>query len=138
MPEVTGVLETALHAEDVARSAGFYQSVLGFDLIVADTDRFRALSVAGKALLLIFKKGGTGNPVTIPGGVIPPHGGDGELHVAFSIPAEEWDAWIKRLESHRIPVESIVRWERGGRSVYFRDPDRHLVELVTPGCWAIY
>jgi len=27
---------------------------------------------------------------------------------------------------------------RGGHSIYFRDPDGHLLELATPGLWAIY
>jgi len=31
-----------------------------------------------------------------------------------------------------------VDWPRGGRSLYFRDPDQHLLELITPGCWSIY
>ncbi len=26
----------------------------------------------------------------------------------------------------------------GGTSLYFRDPDGHLLELVTPGIWSIY
>jgi hypothetical protein len=26
----------------------------------------------------------------------------------------------------------------GGASLYSRDPDGHLLELITPGCWAIY
>ena len=29
-------------------------------------------------------------------------------------------------------------WSRGGRSIYFRDPDGHLLELATPGLWAVY
>jgi catechol 2,3-dioxygenase-like lactoylglutathione lyase family enzyme len=31
-----------------------------------------------------------------------------------------------------------VRWPRGGESIYFRDPDGHLVELATPGLWDNY
>jgi len=31
-----------------------------------------------------------------------------------------------------------VKWSRGGESLYFRDPDDHLVELATPGIWATY
>jgi catechol 2,3-dioxygenase-like lactoylglutathione lyase family enzyme len=31
-----------------------------------------------------------------------------------------------------------VGWPRGGRSVYFRDPDGHSVELATPGLWETY
>jgi catechol 2,3-dioxygenase-like lactoylglutathione lyase family enzyme len=37
-----------------------------------------------------------------------------------------------------VNIESRVKWPRGGESIYFRDPDDHLVELVTPGTWAIY
>ena len=31
-----------------------------------------------------------------------------------------------------------MKWPRGGESLYFRDPDGHLVELATPGLWANY
>ncbi|MGH9962465.1 MAG: VOC family protein, partial [Pyrinomonadaceae bacterium] len=64
--------------------------------------------------------------------------GTGSLHLAFSIESEEWEPWEHWLSQHNIPIESRVQWERGGQSLYFRDPDNHLVELVTPGCWAIY
>ena len=30
------------------------------------------------------------------------------------------------------------KWPRGGESVYFRDPDGHLLELATPGLWPGY
>jgi hypothetical protein len=31
-----------------------------------------------------------------------------------------------------------VAWPRGAKSVYFRDPDGNLAELISPGFWAIY
>jgi hypothetical protein len=31
-----------------------------------------------------------------------------------------------------------VTWPGGTRSFYFRDSDQHLIELITPGFWAIY
>jgi len=37
-----------------------------------------------------------------------------------------------------VPVESVVTWPRGAQSIYFRDPDENLVELITPGFWANY
>ena len=40
--------------------------------------------------------------------------------------------------AHGIAIEGRTKWSRGGESVYFRDPDGHLLELATPGLWAIY
>jgi catechol 2,3-dioxygenase-like lactoylglutathione lyase family enzyme len=60
------------------------------------------------------------------------------LHFAFGVPAEELALWEERLESMGIAIESRVHWERGGESLYFRDPDNHLVELATPGTWPNY
>ena len=74
----------------------------------------------------------------MPGGVLPPHDGSGQQHFAFSVPASDLQAWEQRLEENNVVIESRVTWPRGGRSIYFRDPDGHLVELITPGCWAIY
>jgi len=60
------------------------------------------------------------------------------MHLAFSIPAAALSAWEERLAEKGVAIESKVAWPRGGHSVYFRDPDRNLVELITPGCWPIY
>jgi hypothetical protein len=48
------------------------------------------------------------------------------------------ETWKRRLDSEGVAIESIVIWPRGAQSIYFRDPDGHLVELITPGFWAIY
>jgi catechol 2,3-dioxygenase-like lactoylglutathione lyase family enzyme len=134
---VTGVLETGIYVDDVVRSTEFYQRVFGFEQLVGD-DRFCALSVAGRQVFLIFKKGGTLEPMPLPGGELPPHDGSGQMHFAFSVPAADLAAWQQRLVENKIEIESRVSWPRGGHSIYFRDPDGHLAELVTPGCWAIY
>ena len=135
-PRIRGVLETALHVEDLGRSRDFYETVLGLRLMAGD-HRFCALDVAGDVLLL-FRKDGTPGPVSTPGGVIPPHGGDGQLHLAFAIDRAELDRWEQRLQAHGVEIESRVDWPRGGRSIYFRDPDGHLLELATPGLWENY
>lgn len=138
MPSLTGILETALHVADLSRSSDFYERVLELRRIGGDDDRFCVYSVADRDVLLLFKRGETSQPVATPGGVIPPHGGSGELHVAFSIAAADLTKWESRLAAHSIPIESRVTWPLGGTSVYFRDPDRHLLELATPGIWSIY
>lgn len=133
------IVESAIYVDDVARSRAFYTALLGFTILDADeAGRFTALAVAPGQVFLIFRKGATPEPLEMPGGMIPPHGGDGSLHFAFGIPAGEFDAWRARIEAAGTAVESVVDWPRGGRSLYFRDPDGHLVELITPGVWANY
>jgi catechol 2,3-dioxygenase-like lactoylglutathione lyase family enzyme len=126
-----------MYVADVGRSSNFYQSLFDFEAMVQD-ERFCALNVAGKQVLLLFRHGGTLVPTPVPGGLIPPHDGKGQLHFAFSIPAHALTAWEERLAAHNIAIESKFGWPRGGTSIYFRDPDSHLVELVTPGLWPIY
>ena len=137
MPQLTGVLETSLYVEDLERSIRFYLEVMQFQKLVGD-QRFGALQAARQQVLLLFKKGASTEPMVIDGGVIPPHDASGQMHLAFAVSAQELEPWEQWLEQHHVVIESKVRWERGGQSIYFRDPDGHLLELVTPGCWAIY
>jgi catechol 2,3-dioxygenase-like lactoylglutathione lyase family enzyme len=137
MPTVGRVLETSLYVDDVVRSVDFYQSLFGFAKLVAD-DRFCALNVRGEQVLLLFRKRATLEPMVMPGGILPPHDGDGQTHLAFSIAAGDEAEWVQVLAKANVPVESRVTWPRGGFSLYFRDPDGHLLELVSPGCWTIY
>jgi hypothetical protein len=37
-----------------------------------------------------------------------------------------------------VKIEGVVRWKRGGTSLFFRDLDDHLIELITPGLWSFY
>jgi len=137
MPTVGRVLETSLYVDDVARSIEFYERLFAFEKLVAD-DRFCALNVRGEQVLLLFRKRATLEPMVMPGGILPPHDGDGQTHLAFSIAAEDEAEWTQLLANADVPIESRVTWPRGGFSLYFRDPDGHLLELVSPGCWTIY
>ena len=134
---MNGILETAIHTEDMARSRAFYEGVLGLTPIYND-DRLSAYAVGGRDVLLVFRKGATTQTVTLPSGTIPGHGGDGALHVAFAIAKGELERWEAHLASYGVAIEGRNNWERGGRSIYFRDPDGHLLELATPGLWSVY
>jgi catechol 2,3-dioxygenase-like lactoylglutathione lyase family enzyme len=132
-----GVLETALYVDDLLRAGAFYEGVLGCTPMLV-TPRLLALSVAGRSVLLLFRRGATEAPLPTAGGVVPGHGGTGVQHLAFGVSAAALERWVARLAAAGVPIESRVRWERGGESVYVRDPDGHSVELVTPGLWPIY
>lgn len=130
-PRLNGILETALYVDDIARSAPFYQSLFGFTPVYSGP-RLTALAVREGQVLLLFQKKASSNLPKIP------HEGDGRLHLAFAISREELERWEGRLAAMGIPIVEKTSWERGGQSLYFRDPDQHLIELATPGLWANY
>ena len=131
------MLESALYVDDMTRTRRFYVDVLGARVLL-DTARLLALDVGRVSVLLLFQRGATGEPLPTPGGIVPPHGGTGVQHLAFAIEADALDAWRAHLVASGVPIESEVRWPRGGTSLYVRDPDGHSIELVTPGLWATY
>lgn len=130
-PKSEGILESSLYVDDVVRSARFFEKIFGFRLISDFGERGCALQAGNRQVLLLFKKDGSRE-------IQSPHHGDGELHIAFAVSAPELPSWETWLEENGIAVEEKRIWERGGQSVYFRDPDRHLLEIATPGVWSIY
>ena len=136
-PIVSHILETSLYVSDLQRSAEFYQELFGFRLLLQD-HRMCALQVPASGVLLLFKHDGSLKPSPTPGGIIPPHGGSGALHLCFAIPLASLDGWTSHLEQYGIAVESRVRQHFGGISLYFRDPDGHSLEVATPGLWENY
>lgn len=143
MPKVGKVVETCLYVTDVGKSAKFYQDVLGvepFDPNVAEksVNRVAAFNVSNQQVLLLFPLDQVFTDVNSPGGVIPKHGATGDIHVCFSIEANDLDDWKEHLASHLVALESEVKWPRGGTSLYVRDPDHHCIELATPGVWSVY
>lgn len=137
MPKLSGVIETALYVDDLDRACAFYEKVLGLQALTSDS-RFVAFDVGGCSVLLLFRRGSAPETIKLPGGTIPPHDGNGPIHMAFAISAEELPGWETSLGEHDVAIEGRTDWPRGGKSIYFRDPDNHLLELATPGIWKIY
>jgi catechol 2,3-dioxygenase-like lactoylglutathione lyase family enzyme len=137
MPAIQDLKETALYVDDLARAVNFYREVIGLPVLLQD-HRFCALDVGGKHVLLLFLRGASNEPMALPGGTIPPHDGHGPIHIGFAVDATELPVWESHLAASGVEILSQVDWPRGGRSLYFRDPDAHLLELITPGIWATY
>ena len=132
-PRVQQILETCINVSDMDRARKFYQSLFGFEVMTTD-DRFCAFQV-GHDVLLLFTAGASDNPVRLEGGAIPPHHTQGAGHFAFGISPDTLADWRALLDRQEVAIESEVKWERGGTSLYFRDPDNNLLELATPGIW---
>jgi catechol 2,3-dioxygenase-like lactoylglutathione lyase family enzyme len=135
--KVRRVLETALDCDDLVKSARFYTTLLDATPMLT-ADRLVAIDAGEGTVLLLFQRGASADPVRLPGGVVPPHDAGGPGHLAFAIDAVDIAKWETRLVELGIAVESRVTWERGGFSIYFRDPDNRSVELASPGIWPSY
>ena len=127
-PKLTGVLETALYVDDVERAVRFYEKIFGFEKIAGD-ERLWALSVEGRHVLLVCKRG-----ASLALGATA-HDASGQQHLCFAVEAAELDRWEKWLAENKVEIIERRTWERGGRSLYFRDPAGNSVELITRGSW---
>lgn len=131
-PPVNGILETSLYVASAARSAEFYRRVFGFeplepDLPLNDDTRLCPIRAGDRSVLLLFKKGAT-----------PDTDAAGAIHIAFGIARTDLSRWEAWLAQQGIAIELRKKWKYGGEALYFRDPDGHLLEVVTPGVWSIY
>lgn len=120
--------------QSAARSAEFYQRVFGFEVIAFDPEeklddatRLCALRAGDRDVLLLFRQGATAS-----------NDASGSIHVAFGVARADLPAWEEWLAQQGVSIESRCRFKYGGEALYFRDPDGHLLEVVTPGTWAIY
>ncbi len=118
---------------DPTKSVEFYHRVFGFELIDMDGEalteqtRLCAMRAGDRSVLLLFKRG-----------ITPSTNATGSIHVAFGIARSDLAAWEQWLSALEIEIEFRKTWKYGGEALYFRDPDGHLLEVVTPGVWITY
>ena len=141
MPKLNGLVEVALFVEDLPRACAFYEQVLGLRKIQS-SERGCVFRVANRQFLLLVTHEAARTPSETSGGVVPPcavpqREGPGPGHIAFAVSRGALDSWRTCVENHGVEVLSDITWQRGTRSLYFRDSDGHLIELATPGLWEV-
>jgi catechol 2,3-dioxygenase-like lactoylglutathione lyase family enzyme len=131
---LTGVHHLTVICADLARTTAFYRDVLGLAVVhegVSDDDP--------DARHHWFSAGGDGAPGTLisfleysslPAGTV---GIGSTQHFALTVEsADEQLAWRDYLRSRGVQCTEV--FDRGlFRSLYFRDPDGHIVEIATRG-----
>ena len=122
--------EAAIYSSDLEAAEKFYREVLGLEQISRMEDRGMAFR-CGATVLLVFDPART----RIPDAGVPTHGASGEGHIAFIVEDSQIAPWRGRLEEHGVAIEMETDWPQGGRSIYFRDPDRNVVELAPATLW---
>ena len=125
----TRIKETSLYVQDLERTEAFYKEKLGFKLIAKEEGRHLFFKV-GSSVLLCFLA-----DTTKTGDELPPHYGEGNLHIAFEVPKKKYKAMKTWIHSKDIEIEHEQHWFDDYYSFYFRDPDGHSLEIVAQGMW---
>ncbi len=133
---LSGILESALYADDLVAAEHFYGDVLGLEQ-VAQVEGRHVFFRCGGAMLLIFNAEATREAPTNPDMPVPPHGSRGPGHLCFALPDDEIDGWAERLREAGVEIEADFRWPGGARSIYFRDPAGNSLECADPKLWGL-
>ncbi|MGB1241640.1 MAG: VOC family protein [Chitinophagales bacterium] len=126
---ISSIKETCLYVTDLERTKAFYHKKLGLPVIGFAEGR-HVFFRAGTSVLLCFNPDDARQKTHLP-----PHYGSGNLHFAFEVSAEQYEAWKLKIEGLEIEIEQEVVWREEIKSFYFRDPDNHAVEIAMPGIW---
>jgi catechol 2,3-dioxygenase-like lactoylglutathione lyase family enzyme len=141
-PTLDRLLETFLITDDLSASRELYGETLGLEPYGEPGERGCLFLLPGGQLLGLVDREAARRANDTPSGTIPaciPEATDSRgpsAHLAFAVP--DLGPWRERLAERGVRVLEEVEWDRGGRSLYFRDPDGNLVELATPGVWDFY
>ncbi|MGE9292869.1 MAG: VOC family protein [Puniceicoccales bacterium] len=123
-------METCLYVDDLHAAEHFYGTVLRLKLHSREEGKFVFFHL-GEGMLLIF------DPDASRGGAhdLPDHGAEGVQHVAFAVSEDSLDDWRQHLEQCGVAIEQDYYWPHGPRSLYFRDPAGHSIELAPRALW---
>lgn len=123
------IKETCLYISDLDQTEHFYAGKLGLPVISKVNHRHIFFRV-GQSVLLCFLPEATKQEARLP-----PHFAYGRQHIAFEAPTEEYQQWKQKLKEENIEITHEQAWKEGLHSVYFEDPDGHVLEIVPEGTW---
>jgi catechol 2,3-dioxygenase-like lactoylglutathione lyase family enzyme len=138
---VHGLFETHIDVADLNRSLEFYTAVLGLELAVrreVDAARVDAHSRGARRFALLWV-GGRGRALL--GLWERPHDPIRPQHFAFEVGLHELPALVSGLEEHGIEFRDFFQQRTTtptvfgfipAASIYFDDPDGHVLELLAP------
>lgn len=114
---IKGISHLTFSVSDLEVSAAFYQQVFGAGLLFRET-RTAYFDLAGLWLALVQEN--------IPRQEVR----QSYTHTAFAVDAADIETMAERLQRLGVPLVPGRSREAGeGMSLYFRDPDSHLLEV---------
>jgi catechol 2,3-dioxygenase-like lactoylglutathione lyase family enzyme len=122
--DISALDHVAIGVADVERSCAFYARVLGFERLIPEWDIPVVMGTGGMGLAIFDKEI---HPSPTPDGTEPP--AVRIMHFAFRVDRAGFDAAHRELADEDF---KLTFTDHGvSHSLYFRDPDGHLVELTT-------
>jgi len=122
MLNIADVLHFTIPVKDLDRSEQFYLGLLGLQ------------RVRRTGHMLFMRCGSANFVLTLSENPIDPNKGDKhEIHTAFLVTAQDYDRARQILAEHDVRVFKEEDRRSGtfqGRSAYFHDPDRNVIEII--------
>ncbi|MBT5048968.1 MAG: VOC family protein [Rhodospirillaceae bacterium] len=123
MIKMKGLTHFTIPVKDLKKSKAFYCETLGFDL-VRENPHMVFCKCQDDYFVLTYSE----NPVD------PNPGDSHDIHTAFYVDSDEYDRALVYLKENDINVfkDEIRQGDATftGRSAYFHDPDRNVIELL--------
>lgn len=120
-PPLIGLRHAAIRVRDLGRSLAFYREILGFDLEWQPDPENAYLTSGTDNIALHQARSGQA-----------PSGPQTLDHLGLVVRnAAEVDQWEEYLKARGVDIAQESRTHRdGARSLYFRDPDGILIQLI--------
>jgi len=116
---IRGVYEVAVKVKKLPRAEAFYCEVLGLEVGLRDDERSRVfLRAGGQAGMVVLQEDAGEWPL---------------MHFAFTVEARDIERAAALLREKGVEVDGphLHEW-MPAKSVYFKDPDGHQLELCAP------
>ena len=122
MLNLSNVVHFTIPVKELDRAEQFYVKLLGLE------------RVRRTGHMLFMRCGQTNFVLTLSENPIDPNKGDKhEIHTAFLVSAQDYDRAKQILAEHDVRVFKEEDRRTGtfqGRSAYFHDPDRNVIEII--------
>jgi catechol-2,3-dioxygenase len=139
-PKLGQIVETILYTSDATKLSEWYIQILDLSPFI-QSPTLAGFSLPNNTILLIFDRASTTEDKHSLSGTIPKHGSSTELgqHISFACSGpDELRQWEEHLGEKGVEIIGKMNWEKGGKSIYFKDWEGHVIEIMTRGVWEVY
>jgi catechol 2,3-dioxygenase-like lactoylglutathione lyase family enzyme len=122
MLQTKGFVHFTIPVKELDRSEAFYTKIMGFR------------KLRRNAHMVFMETNGTSFVLTLSENPIDPNKGDKhDIHTAFRVTSDEYDRAKTFLAQNNVRIFKEEDRPTGtfqGRSAYFHDPDRNVIEII--------